>query len=212
MLQYRPWLDKDSPLNKAIDAAFKGGIGLISMKQIAGHYLGDKPQGNILDGRAPRAGAKAEKKLTPYQGLLHADLDRRTYERGLHDAANTDHIRENTDAARRFEPLKEADIRQLRDATLAHDPMLWPTATAVSQLPRARGPSWQPTRFLTYHEHHGDRSEARWLYAELSPEPATGPAKTSKQPGPPVPASSISPRLLPQVERPIWREKSNIFF
>ncbi len=29
MLQYRPWLDKDSPLNKAIDAAHKRGIGLI---------------------------------------------------------------------------------------------------------------------------------------------------------------------------------------
>jgi uncharacterized protein len=26
------------------------------------------------------------------------------------------------------------------------------------------------TRFLTYHEHHGDRSDARRLYAELSPE------------------------------------------
>src|SRR6202040_255585 len=49
MLQYRPWLEKDSPLNKAIDAAHKRGIGLISMKQIAGNYLGDKPRGNILD-------------------------------------------------------------------------------------------------------------------------------------------------------------------
>jgi hypothetical protein len=26
------------------------------------------------------------------------------------------------------------------------------------------------TRFLTYHEHHGDRTEARRLYAQLSPE------------------------------------------
>ena len=40
MLQYRPWLDKDSPLNKAIDAAHKRGIGLISMKQIAGTLPG----------------------------------------------------------------------------------------------------------------------------------------------------------------------------
>src|SRR5262249_49457273 len=40
MLQYRPWLDKDSPLNKAIDAAHARGIGLISMKQIAGNFLG----------------------------------------------------------------------------------------------------------------------------------------------------------------------------
>src|SRR5262249_20587638 len=34
MLQYRPWLDKDSPLNKALDTAHAKGIGLISMKQI----------------------------------------------------------------------------------------------------------------------------------------------------------------------------------
>src|SRR5262249_26463469 len=33
MLQYTPWLDKDSPLNKAIDACHARGIGLISMKQ-----------------------------------------------------------------------------------------------------------------------------------------------------------------------------------
>src|SRR6185437_17043170 len=40
MLQYTPWLDPDSPLNKALDAAHQKGIGLISMKQIAGHQFG----------------------------------------------------------------------------------------------------------------------------------------------------------------------------
>ena len=72
MLQYRPWLDKESPLNKAIDAAHKRGIGLISMKQIAGNYLGDTPQGNILQDVVRRVPVLAERKLTPYQGLLHA--------------------------------------------------------------------------------------------------------------------------------------------
>ena len=72
MLQYRPWLEKDSPLNKAIDAAHKRGIGLISMKQIAGNYLGDKPQGSILQDVVRRVPVLGERKLTPYQGLLHA--------------------------------------------------------------------------------------------------------------------------------------------
>src|ERR1700758_3625355 len=63
MLQYRPWLDKDSPLNKAIDAAHKRGIGLISMKQIAGYFLGDRPQGNILEEVARRVPVLAERKL-----------------------------------------------------------------------------------------------------------------------------------------------------
>ena len=44
MLQYTPWLDKDSPLNKALDACHKKGIGLISMKQIAGQFPGDGPR------------------------------------------------------------------------------------------------------------------------------------------------------------------------
>ena len=50
---------------------------------------------------------------------------------------NTDHIRENTDAASRFEPLKEADIRQLRDATLAYGSMLCADATAAAGSPPA---------------------------------------------------------------------------
>src|SRR5205823_1133534 len=33
MLQYTPWLEKDSPLNRALDACHHKGIGLISMKQ-----------------------------------------------------------------------------------------------------------------------------------------------------------------------------------
>ena len=49
MLQYTPWLDKDSPLNKALDACYEKGIGLISMKQIAGqfprHAQGERPRG-----------------------------------------------------------------------------------------------------------------------------------------------------------------------
>ena len=42
------------------------------MNQIAGNYLGDKPKGNILDDVVRRVPVLAEKKLTPYQGLLHA--------------------------------------------------------------------------------------------------------------------------------------------
>jgi hypothetical protein len=55
---------------------------------------------------------------------------------------NTDHIRENADAARRFKSLKEADIHQLRDATLAHAPMREVIGTAVAYWPPAPEPSW----------------------------------------------------------------------
>jgi predicted aldo/keto reductase-like oxidoreductase len=171
MLQYRPWLDKDSPLNKAIDAAHMRGIGLISMKQIAGHFLGDKPQGNILHEVVRRVPVLAERKLTPYQGLLHAIWTDERLSAVCTTMRNTDHIRENSDAAVRFEPLKSVDIRQLRDATLAHGSTL--CADCDGRCSLAAGTEAELgnlTRFLTYHEHHGDRAAARRLYAALPPE------------------------------------------
>jgi len=37
MLQFTAWLPKDTPLDRALDACHKRGIGLVSMKQVAGH-------------------------------------------------------------------------------------------------------------------------------------------------------------------------------
>ena len=82
---------------------------------------------------------------------------------------NTDQIRENTDAARRYEPVKEADIRQLRDAALAHGPTLCADCDGRCSLAAGtRARLGDLTRYLTYHEHHGDRAEARRQYAALS--------------------------------------------
>jgi hypothetical protein len=84
---------------------------------------------------------------------------------------NTDQIRENTDAARRFEPLKEAQIGQLRDAAIAHGPMLCADCDGrCSVAGGTKAELGNLTRFLTYHEHHGLRSDARRQYAELSAE------------------------------------------
>ena len=198
MLQYRPWLDKDSPLNKAIDSAYKRGIGLISMKQIAGNFLGDKPHGNILDEVARRVPVLAERKLTPYQGLLQAIWTDERISAVCTTMRNTDHIRENTDAAGRYEPLKQADIHQLRDATLAHGSMLCADCDGrCSVAAGTRAELGNLTRFLTYHEHHGDRTEARRLYAELLPEARDWSAPTWKRPAPPAPTGSTSPAPAP---------------
>jgi aryl-alcohol dehydrogenase-like predicted oxidoreductase len=202
MLQYRPWLEKDSPLNRAIDSAHKRGIGLISMKQIAGHFLGDKPQGNILDDVVRRVPMLAERKLTPYQGLLHAIWSDERLSAVCTTMRNTDHIRENTDAARRFEPLKEADIRQLRDATLAHGPMLCADCDGRCSIAAGtRAELGNLTRFLTYHVHHGDRTEARRLYAELSPEARDWSGADLEAARAACPNRLDFARLLPEVER-----------
>jgi predicted aldo/keto reductase-like oxidoreductase len=202
MLQYRPWLDKDSPLNKAIDAAHKRGIGLISMKQIAGNYLGDKPQGNILHEVARRVPVLAERKLTPYQGLLHAIWTDERLSAVCTTMRNTDHIRENSDAAVRFEPLKTAEIQQLRDATLAHGSTL--CADCDGRCSLAAGTQAELgnlTRFLTYHEHHGDRAEARRLYAALPPEARDWAGADLDAARAACPNRLDFAKLLPQVER-----------
>jgi hypothetical protein len=172
------------------------------MKQIAGHYLGDKPQGNILDDVVRRVPMLAERKLTPYQGLLHAIWTDERLSAVCTTMRNTDHIRENTDAARRFEPLKEADIRQLRDATLAHGPML--CADCDGRCSIAAGTKAELgnlTRFLTYHEHHGDRTEARRLYAALSPEARDWSGADLEAAQAACPGRLDFARLLPRVER-----------
>ena len=171
MLQYRPWLDKESPLNKAIDAAWKANIGLISMKQIAGNGFGDKPVGNILDDVKTKVPMLEEKKLTAFQGLLHAIWTDERISTVCVSMRNTDQIRENVDACRRYEPLKVAEIEQLRDCALAHNHTLCADCDGrCSQAAGTKAELGNLTRFLTYHEFHGDRAEARKAYAELSPE------------------------------------------
>ena len=85
---------------------------------------------------------------------------------------NTDQIRENAEAARAFKPMTKAEIDRLRDACIAAGPTF--CAGCDGRCSRAAGTTAELgnlTRFLTYHDHHGYRAEARRLYAELA-EPA----------------------------------------
>jgi predicted aldo/keto reductase-like oxidoreductase len=202
MLQYAPWLDKDAPLNKALDACWKRGVGLISMKQIAGRFFGDPPKGNILDDVVHRVPMLAERKLTPFQGLLHAIWTDERISSSCVSMRNTDQIRENTDAARRFEPVKSSAIQELRDAVLAHGPML--CADCDGRCSAAAGTGAELgnlTRFLTYHQHLGDRSEARRQYARLSPEARNWSGADLEAARAACPSRLDFARLLPEVER-----------
>jgi predicted aldo/keto reductase-like oxidoreductase len=171
MLQYHPWLDKDSPLNKALDACWKKGIGLISMKQIASHYFGDTPKGDILKDVVQKVPLLAERKLTPFQGLLHAIWSDERIACVCTSMRNTQQVRDNIDAARRYDPVKPAAILELRDALLAAGPMM--CADCDGRCSAAGGTKAELgnlTRYLTYHEHHGDRAFAREQYGKLSAE------------------------------------------
>jgi len=202
MLQYTPWLDKESALNKALDTAWKKGIGLISMKQIASYGFGDTPKGNILDDVVRRVPALADKKLTPFQGLLHAIWSDERISAVCVSMKNTDQVRENADAARRYEPLKTAEIHQLRDAVLAHGPTL--CADCEGHCSIAGGTQAELgnlTRFLTYYQHHGYRADARRQYAELPPEARDWSGADLEAARAACPNRLDFAKLLPEVER-----------
>ncbi len=201
MLQYTPWLDKDSPLNKALDAAHEKGIGLISMKQIAGQFPSGEKR-DMLKEVIERAPMLAEKNLLPYQGLLHAIWTDERISGSCVSIKTTDQLREDVNAARRYAPLKTAEIEQLRDAALAFGPTL--CADCDGRCAVAAGTKAELgdlTRFLTYHEHHGIRTEARRQYAALSAEARDWSGADLEAARAACPNKLDFASLLPEVER-----------
>jgi aryl-alcohol dehydrogenase-like predicted oxidoreductase len=162
MLQYTPWLAKDAPLNRALDACHKKGIGLISMKQVAG-------QSNVLNEVPKHMPDLKEKGLSPYQALLHAIWSDERISSCCVSMRNTDQVRENSAAAKSYQPMKQADIERLRDACLAAGPTF--CADCDGRCAVAGGTKaalGDLTRLLTYHDQYGYGGEARRLYGAMS--------------------------------------------
>jgi uncharacterized protein len=160
MLQNNPWIAEEDAMNRALDTCYKKGIGLISMKQVAGNWN--------LQEISRRLPGLAEKGLSPYQGLLHAIWTDERFSSCCVSMRNTDQVRENSQAARTYKPMTRAEIHQLRDACIAAGPTL--CASCDGRCSQAAGTSAELgnlTRLLTYHDHHGYRGEAKRLYAEL---------------------------------------------
>jgi len=173
MVAYTPWIDKDHPMHKALDAAHAKGIGLISMKQLAGvDAVGDKPalkREDVLADVPNHVPSLKAKGFSPYQMLLQAIWSDERIASCCVSMTKSDQIMENTVAARRFEPLKAADLRELRDLFLASNPTLCANCDGrCSVAAGTKAPLGDLARFLTYHQHHGIRAEARRLYQELS--------------------------------------------
>jgi len=163
MLSYAPWLARDSALNKAMDACFEKQIGLVAMKLFAGR--------GALREVYEKAPVLKERGLNPHQALLHAAWTDERLACVCTAVVNTDQVRQNIEAARKFEPLKVSQILELRDAVLAAGPMM--CANCDGSCGRAVGTKARLgdlTRMLTYHEHHGARVMAREEYAGLTEE------------------------------------------
>ena len=173
MVSYTPWLEKDDPINQALDAAHAKGIGLVSMKQLAGS---DAERLQFLGMVYQAVPGLLDKGYSAYQGLLQAIWSDERISSCCVSMRNLDQIAQNAQAAREFQPLNAAQVQGLRDAFLAARPTM--CANCDGRCSRAAGTDAELgtlTRFLTYHEHHGHRAEARRKYSELN-----GPARDWK--------------------------------
>ncbi len=188
MVAMNPWLEKDSQLNRAIDACYKKKIGLVAMKLVAGHLE------KRMRVEAPTLKRRG---LNPYQGMLQAIWSDERITSACVATMNTDEVNQNTDAARRFAPMNPAEIRELHAALSDPGPIM--CAACDGRCARAAGTDARLgdlTRFLTYHEHHGARRRMR----VGAPTPMahggrgeTGMAPTSKPPVTLARPSSTSP-------------------
>jgi len=148
MLQNNPWIAQDDNMNRALDAAYKRGIGLVSMKQVAGNMNFDD-----IAMQLPELGAMG---LTPYQSLLHAIWTDQRFSSVCVSMRNTDQIRENVIAAKNYQAMTKAQIDRLHGACIAAGPTM--CASCDGRCSRAAGTTAELgnlTRFLTYHDHHG---------------------------------------------------------
>ncbi len=176
MVAYTPWAGKDHPINKALDAAHEAGIGLISMKQMAGiKGTNGKPDidRNQMLADVPNhvPASLKDKGFSNYQMLLQAIWSDERIASCCVSMTTTEQMTQNIAAARKFEPLKAAELEQLRQMFLASEPTLCANCDGRCSIAAGtKAPLGDLARFLTYHEHHGIRGEARRLYQALSAE------------------------------------------
>jgi predicted aldo/keto reductase-like oxidoreductase len=162
MIAMNPWLEKDSRLNRALDECYEKKVGLIAMKLVAGHLQ------KRVRFEAPML---KQRGLNAYQGVLQAIWSDERIASACVTMVNTDQVNENTDAARRYKPMDQSEIQELRLAFLSAGPMM--CAACDGRCGHAAGTEARLgdlTRFLTYHEHHGSRRQAREAYANLTEE------------------------------------------
>ncbi len=190
MLKFNPWLDKESALNKALDACHKANIGLVSMKQINGQAT------RVTQDRVPTLKARG---LSPVQGLLHAIWTDERFSSSCVTMRNNNQTAENADAAHRFEPLKTAELDELREAVLAAGPTLCPNCDGSCSLAAGtKARLGDLTRIYTYHEENGIRQHAAIATTSSPPRSGTGKAPTFRPPVKLATTSSTSPNCYPK--------------
>jgi hypothetical protein len=201
MVAMNPWLEKDSRLNRAIDACYKKKIGLVAMKVVSGHLALSGFDRSLKQLRV-QAPALKQRGLNPYQGILQAIWSDERITAACVATVNTDEVNQNTDAARRFVPMNQTEIRELHAALQDAGPIM--CAACDGRCQRAAGTDARLgdlTRFLTYHEQHGARRWAREAYAQLTEQERNWHGSDLEAARTACPTQLDFALLLPEVDR-----------
>ncbi|WZO97705.1 aldo/keto reductase [Isosphaeraceae bacterium EP7] len=201
MVAMNPWLEKDSPLNRAIDACYKKKIGLVAMKVVAGHLVISGFERSLKHLRLDAPVLK-ERGLNPYQGILQALWSDERIASVCVAMGNTDEVNQNTEAARRYQRMKPSEIQELRVAMLGAGPTMCAECDGRCELAAGTNARLGDlTRFLTYHEHHGARQHARDAYTKLTPGERDWSGADLEAARAACPTKLDFARLLPEVDR-----------
>jgi len=160
MLAFNPFYPKGGPLDLALDAAHKAGIGLVAMKTM--RNTGDVPK------RLPELDKLG---LTTHQAVLHAAWSDPRIAVVCNMIDNVDQMQSSATAARSYkEPLKFAHRELLRETILAGRRTMCTGCPACETWARQTDFAFHDiARFVTYYEQDGN-VEARNYYQALAPE------------------------------------------
>jgi aryl-alcohol dehydrogenase-like predicted oxidoreductase len=161
MLAFDIMHPKGGPLDQALDAAHKAGIGLIAMKTMRGGVKG-----------APARLPEFDKLgLTTPQAVLHAAWSDPRLSAICTNLQNTDEMSSSTDAARSYKkPLKSAHMDLLKETMMAGRRTMCPGCPSCAAFARQTRFAFNDiSRFVTYYEQDGN-CEARDYYQAVAAE------------------------------------------
>jgi hypothetical protein len=158
MLAFNPFYPKGGPLDLALDAAHKAGIGLVAMKTMRSTH--DVPK------RLPELDKLG---LTTHQAVLQAVWSDPRIAVVCNMIDNVDQMQSSTAAARSYkEPLKFAHLELLRETILAGRRTMCTGCPACEENAKQTDFAFHDiARFVTYYEQDGN-TEARNYYQALA--------------------------------------------
>jgi len=157
MLAYNPFYPKGGPLDTAIEAAHKAGIGLVAMKTM--RQVKDAPM------RIPDFDKLG---LTVPQAVLHSAWSDPRISAVCNMIDNTDQMTTSTDAARKYKtPLTFTQMESLKETIMAGNRSMCTGCPSCEENAKRVDFAFQDiSRFVTYYEQDGN-TEARDYFQSL---------------------------------------------